>query len=296
VPTNERQIGVITMSERSGYIQGVPCWIDLSPPNPQAEAQFYSDLFGWQIEDAMPEGSGAQYFIARIRGGDVAGIGSVPDGAPSTAWNTYVWVDSADEIVAKARAAGGTSTDPFDVMDAGRMAVITDPEGAALCIWQPNQHRGSKIVNEHGSVNFNVLATRDLEGAKAFYGAVFGWQTLQLPAGVMWTLPGYGDHLESFTPGLRKGMADMGAPDGFIDVVAAVNPVADDDSSTPVQWDVTFAVDDIEAIVKMAKELGGEVIAGPFDAPWCRMAVVKDPQGATFTASQFVPENRDVVA
>jgi predicted enzyme related to lactoylglutathione lyase len=91
-------------------------------------------------------------------------------------------------------------------------------------------------------------------------------------------------------------MADMGAPDGFIDVVAAVNPVADDDSSTPVQWDVTFAVDDIEAIVKMAKELGGEVIAGPFDAPWCRMAVVKDPQGATFTASQFVPENRDVVA
>jgi predicted enzyme related to lactoylglutathione lyase len=176
------------------------------------------------------------------------------------------------------------------------MAVITDTEGATLSIWQPNQHRGSKIVNEHGSVNFNVLATRDLERAKAFYGDVFGWQTLQLPAGVMWTLPGYGDHLESFTPGLRKGMADMGAPDGFIDVVAAVNPIATDDSTTPVQWNVTFAVDDIEAIAKMAKELGGEVIAGPFDAPWCRMAVVKDPQGATFTASQFVPENRDVKA
>ena len=197
------------MSERSGYIQGVPCWIDISPPNPQAEAQFYSDLFGWQIEDAMPEGSEGQYFIGRIRGGDVAGIGSAPDGEPSTRWDTYIWVDSADEAAAKARAAGGTSTDPFDVMDAGRMAVITDPEGATLSIWQPNQHRGSKIVNEHGSVNFNVLATRDLERAKAFYGDVFGWQTLQLPAGVMWTLPGYGDHLESFTPGLRKGMPQV---------------------------------------------------------------------------------------
>jgi len=282
------------MSERNGYIQGVPCWIDLSPPNPSADAQFYSDLFGWQIEDAMPEGSDVHYFIGRIRGGDVAGIGTVRDGAPPAMWNTYVWVDSADRTAAKARAAGGTASDPFDVMEAGRMAVVTDPEGAAICIWEPNQHRGSKIVNEHGSVNFNVLATRDLEGAKAFYGAVFGWQTLTLPAGVMWTLPGYGDHLEELTPGLRKGMADMGAPDGFIDVVASVNPIAGGDSTTPARWDVTFAVDDVEGIAKMAKELGGEVLAGPFDAPWCRMAVIKDPQGATFTASQFVPENKNV--
>jgi len=284
-----RQIGATIMSERNGYISGVPCWIDITPPDPQAEAKFYSDLFGWKTENVLPKEAGAEYYVGRIRGGDVAGIGSVPDGAPSTMWNTYVWVDSADDAAAKARAAGGNSTDPFDVMDAGRMAVITDPEGASICVWQPKEHRGSNIVNEHGAVNFNVLATRDLEGAKAFYGSVFGWQTLPLPAGVMWTLPGYGDHLEESTPGLRKGMADMGAPDGFIDVVASVNPISKGDSTTPVQWDVTFAVDDVEAIAVSAKELGGEVVAGPFDAPWCRMAVIKDPEGATFTASQFVP-------
>ena len=286
------------MPERDRYIPGVPCWVDTQQPDPEAALPFYSGLFGWEFENGMPEDAEGVYYMARIRGGDVAAISSTPPGAPPMAmWNTYVAVADADASAAKVRDAGGTVfMDPFDVMDAGRMAVITDPEGATLSIWQPNQHRGSKIVNEHGSVNFNVLATRDLERAKAFYGDVFGWQTLQLPAGVMWTLPGYGDHLESFTPGLRKGMADMGAPDGFIDVVAAVNPIATDDSTTPVQWNVTFAVDDIEAIAKMAKELGGEVIAGPFDAPWCRMAVVKDPQGATFTASQFVPENRDVKA
>jgi predicted enzyme related to lactoylglutathione lyase len=283
------------MSERNGYIPGVPCWIDISAPNAQAEAQFYSGLFGWEIENAMPEGAEGEYFLGRIRGGDVAGIGSVADGAP-TMWNSYVWVDNADDAVAKARAAGGDATDPFDVMDAGRMAVLTDPEGAAICVWQPKQHRGSKVVNEHGSLNFNVLATRNIEGAKAFYGAVFGWQTLPLPSGTMWTLPGYGDHLEESSPGLREGMAGMGAPEGFIDAVAAVNAIPAGDTAAPARWDVTFAVDDIEVAAKTAEELGAEVVAGPFDAPWCRMALIKDPQGATFTASQFVIENKDVVA
>jgi len=283
------------MSERNGYIPGVPCWIDISAPNPQAATKFYSDLFGWEIENAMPEGADGEYFVGRIRGGDVAGIGSVMDGASRAMWNSYVWVDSADEAAAKARNAGGTATDSFDVMTAGRMAVVTDPEGAAISLWQPKEHRGSKVVNEHGALNFNVLATRDLERAKAFYGAVFGWQSLPLPSCTMWTLPGYGDHLEELNPGLREGMAGMGAPDGFIDVVAAVNQMPANDTAT-ARWDVTFAVDDVEATVKTAKELGANVVAGPFDAPWCRMAVIEDPQGATFTASQFMIENKDVVA
>jgi len=284
------------MSERNGYIPGVPCWIDVSAPTAPAEAQFYKDLFGWHVESVMPEGSQGDYFVGTIRGGDVAGIGSAPEGAGQATWNSYVWVDSAEEAVAKARAAGGSATDPFDVMDAGRMAVLTDPEGAAICVWEPKQHRGAKVVNEHGALNFNVLATRDVDRAEAFYGDVFGWQILRVPGGgVMWTLPGYGDHLEESNPGLRKGMADMGAPDGFIDVVAAVNLIAGNDTATPTRWDVTFGVDDVEAAAQMAKELGGEVVAGHFDAPWCRMAVIKDPQGAVFTASQFVIENKDVV-
>ena len=286
------------MAERDGYIPGVPCWVDTSQPDPESALPFYSGLFGWDFKNVMPEGSGGEYFVASIRGGDVAAVGSIPESAPPMAtWNTYIWVDSADEAAAKARKAGGeVVTEPFDVMSAGRMAVLTDPEGAVFFVWQPKDHKGAKIVNEHGSLNFNGLAIRDIEGAKAFYGAVFGWQTLELPMGPLWTLPGYGDHLEERTPGLREQMGQMGAPGGFIDVVALLNPIASDDSKTPAHWNVTFAVDDAAAATAKARELGGEVVAGPFDAPWARVAVIKDPQGATFVASQFVAENRDLTS
>lgn len=286
------------MPEREGYIPGVPCWIDTTQPDPEAVLPFYGGLFGWEFEDGMPEGSDRKYFIGRIRGGDVAAVASIPEGAPPMAiWNTYIWVASADETASKARAAGGgVAMEPFDVMDAGRMAVLSDPEGAVFCVWEARDHKGARVVNEHGSLNFNGLATRDPEGAKAFYGAVFGWTTLELHAGPMWTLPGYGDHLEESSPGLREQMAGMGAPDGFIDVVAALNPIADGESDTPAHWSVTFAVDDADATAAKASELGGEIVAGPFDAPWTRMAVIKDPQGATFIASQFVMENKDLEA
>ena len=284
------------MPERDGYIPGVPCWIDTNQPDPESALPFYSGLFGWEFEDVMPEGSPGKYYVGRIRGGDVAAVGSSPEEVPSgAAWNTYIWVDSADDAAAKARDAGGAVLmEPFDVMDAGRMAMLADPEGATFCVWQAGTNKGAQIVNEHGSLNFNGLATRDVEGAKAFYGALFGWEVLTLPAGLMWTLPGYGDHLEERSPGLREQMAQMGAPDGFIDVVAALNPVADGDSEAPAHWSVTFAVDDADATAAKAGELGGDVVAGPLDAPWTRMAVIKDPQGATFSASQFVPENKDL--
>ena len=196
------------------------------------------------------------------------------------------------------REAGGrVLSEPFDVMDSGRMAVFTDPEGAVFAVWQAKQHKGSRIVNEHGSLNFNNLNTRDPEGAKAFYGAVFGWDTLELDGGFqMWTLPGYGDHLELDNPGMRKNMAEVGAPEGFEDVVASLAPIPDDQPDTPPHWGLTFAVDDADAIAKAATELGGTVVVPPIDAPWVRMTVITDPQGATFTASKYVPENRDVAA
>jgi uncharacterized protein len=285
------------MSERDGYIPGVPCWIDSNQPDPEAAVRFYRDLFGWEFENVMPAEVEGDYFIGRIRGGDVAGVGSIPEGAQSMAtWNTYVWVDSADEAAKRAREAGGEATEPLDVMDAGRMAVLTDPEGARVFVWEARSHRGAKVVNEHGSLNFNNLATRDLARAEAFYGAVFGWRSLALPSGVTWTMPGYGDHLEESTPGLRAQMSQMGAPDGFIDVVAAVDPIADDDSTTPAHWSVTFAVDDVGATVASAEKLGGTIVSAPRDAPWSRTAVIEDPQGAMLIASQFVPENKNLEA
>jgi len=285
------------MPERDGYPAGVPCWIDTSQPDPDAAVAFYSGLFGWDFEDVMPPGSPGKYFIARIRGGDVAAVSSQPEGGPPMAlWNTYIWVDSADETAAKVRDAGGqVVTEPFDVMQAGRMAVVTDTEGAAFCLWQANEHRGARIVNEHGALNFNGLNTRDVESAKSFYRSVFGWEILDLGGGgQMWRQPGYGDHLEQRDPGLRERMAEAGAPPGFEDVVAVITPIADGQPDVPAHWSVTFAVDDADAIAAKATGLGGQVVAPPFDAPWVRMTVISDPQRATFIASQFVPENRDL--
>jgi predicted enzyme related to lactoylglutathione lyase len=285
------------MPERDGYIPGVPCWIDTSQPDPEAAVDFYSGLFGWEFEDVMPPGSEGKYFTARLHGHDVAAVGSIPEAAPPMAmWNTYVWVDSADETAAKVRdAGGGVVMEPFDVMDAGRMAVFTDPEGAVFCVWQAKEHKGAQVVNEPGSLNFNGLNTRDVERAKSFYGSVFGWTTLRVEGGAeMWTLPGYGDYLERDDPDLRKRVAEVGGPAGFEDVVASINPIADDQHDVPAHWNVTFAVDDADAIAKKATELGGKVAVPPFDAPWVRMTVITDPQGATFTASKFVLENKDL--
>jgi predicted enzyme related to lactoylglutathione lyase len=283
--------------ERDGYLPGVPCWVDTTQPDPDAAVAFYSGLFGWDFEDVMPPGSPGAYFIGRLRGGDVAAVGSQPEGGPPMAvWNTYIWVESADETAAKVFDAGGRNlTEPFDVMEAGRMAVCTDPEGAVFCLWQAKAHKGARIVNEPGSLNFNSLNTRDPEGAKSFYGSVFGWEALGLDGGAqMWRLPGYGEFLERSDPGLRERMADSGAPAGFVDVVAALNPIADDQPDVPAHWGVTFAVEDADATAERAAELGGKVVVPPFDAPWVRMAVIADPQGATFTASKFVPENKDL--
>jgi predicted enzyme related to lactoylglutathione lyase len=284
-----------TMPERDGYIPGVPCWIDTNQPDPKAAVEFYGALFGWEFEDVMPPDTEGEYFMGRLHGGDVAGVGGIPEGAPPMAmWNTYVWVDSADDTAAKVREAGGSVLmDPFDVMDSGRMAVFTDPQGAAFSVWQAKAHKGASVVNEAGSLNFNDLYTSDLEGAKAFYGSVFGWQTLDVGGGTeMWTLPGYGDYLERDNPGLRKGMAEMGAPPGFEDVVASLSPMPEGQPDTPPYWGVTFAVDDADATADKAGQLGGKVLMPPTDLPWVRMTVIADPQGAVFVASKFAPENR----
>src|ERR1700730_4772006 len=256
------------MLERNGYMPGVPCWIDTSQPDPEAAVAFYGGLFGWEFQDAMPPGSAGKYFIARLRGGDVAAVGSQPEGGPPMAlWNTYIWVDSADDAAAEVRHAGGrVVTEPFDVMDAGRMAVFTDPEGAAFSVWQARAHKGARIVNQHGSLNFNGLNTRDAEGAKSFYGSVFGWQTLGLGGGAeMWRLPGYGDSLEQSGTRVRERVADHGAPTRVEYVVSTLNPIGDDPPGVPARWSVTFAVDDADATAATATELGGQVVVPPFD-------------------------------
>jgi predicted enzyme related to lactoylglutathione lyase len=277
------------MSDR--YIPGVPCWVDTVQADPEAAVAFYGDLFGWELENVMPPDAPGKYYTARLDGGDVGAISSQPEGVSDVVWNTYVWVENADETAAKVRSAGGrVLSEPMDVGDAGRMAVFADPAGAAFSVWQPARHRGATVVNEHGAVNFNDLKTPDLDGARAFYGAVFGWDLIDV-GGTMyaWALPAYGDFLEERTPGMRENMATMGAPTRFEEVVASLSPTDGD-----ARWDVTFGANDVKVVAERAAELGGTVVVPPFDAPWSRMAVITDPQGATFTASQFVPENKEV--
>jgi uncharacterized protein len=289
------------MPERDGYIPGVPCALDATQPDPEAAVTFYSRLFGWECEDVMPPESEAKYLVARLRGRDVAAVGSLEVALQTATWNTYFWVDSADETASKVRDAGGSVLmEPFDIKpDAGRKAVCTDREGAVFCVWQAKSNRGAQLVNEPGTLVFNGLNTRDMEGAKSFYGRVFGWRTLTLDSGAeMWALPGYGDYLERDNPDLREQMAEMGGP-GYEDVVASIDPIPDDQPDSPAHWSVTFAVNDPNATAARASELGGAVIAQPFEAPWSRpgyyrvhLTIIKDPQGATFSASKFVPENK----
>jgi uncharacterized protein len=284
------------MFERDQYPAGVPCWVDMAPPDPEAAVAFYGALFGWQFDDRRPADSPELYFVAQIRGCDIAGVRSPLAGAPpSPVWNTYVCVENADETAAKARAAGGSVlVDPFDVQDAGRVSVCADPAGAAFCVWQPEKHRGAQLVNEPGTWNFSQLDTPDPEAAKSFYGAVFGWELTDFGtdgAGAgFWRMPGYGDFLAQRDPEVRERQADAGAPEGFEDAIAWLSPMSDrTDHGTPPQWSITFAVEDADATARKADELGGEIIVPPFDAPWVRMTVLRDPQGAVFTASKFVP-------
>jgi uncharacterized protein len=284
------------MLERDGYPVGVPCWVDTAQPDPEAAVTFYSGLFGWEFEDTMPADSPGRYFVARLRGRDVAAVGSQPEGMP-TAWNMYVCVESADETAAKAKDAGGSVLmEPFDVGDSGRMAVLADPEGAAFCVWEARSFKGAQLVNEHATWNFNELNTRDPGGAQTFYRAVFGWEATTIVTGnggfTMWRRPGYGDFLAERDPELRERQATGGAPEGFEDAVAWLIPRTDGQfpEDSPAHWSTTFAVDDADTVAEQAEKLGGKVLAPPFDAPWVRMTVLSDPQGAVFTASKFVPE------
>jgi len=302
--------------ERDGYIPGVPCWVDASEPDPDSALDFYGGLFGWEFEDVMRPSSEGKYFIARheaasssifdvsgaLRNGDVAGIRPIPEAAPPMAmWNTYFWVDSADEAASNVRdAGGGIMVEPFDFMDACRMGVFTDREGAAFGVWEAKEHKGARLVNDPGALVFNGLNTRDVDGAKSFYGSVFGWQTGSIGGGAEgWTLPGYGNWLErEHHPDLRKQMAAAGAPAGFEDIVGAIIPIPADQANTPAHWSVTFATDDADATAAKATELGGKVIVPPFDAPWStatytiRITVISDTQGATFGASKFVAKGQ----
>lgn len=286
------------MFERDGYPAGVPCWVDTLQPDPEAAAAFYGQVLGWTFTDRRPAGSASRYLVARVRGADVAGVGEVPPGRQvDPVWRTSVWVEDADATAATVRSAGGSVVAaPFDVLDAGRAAVVADPSGAEFGVWQAGTHRGAQRVNEAGTWNWSGLDTWDPEGSLAFYEAVFGWEADRMGSGpadpCLWRRPGYGDFLARTTdPDVRRRQAAGGAPPGFEDAVAWMTPMTPErfHQDTPARWGVTFAVDDPDLVAGTASELGGAVVVAPFDVWQARIAVLRDPQGAAFTVSRYVP-------
>jgi uncharacterized protein len=250
------------MGERTGYAPGTFCWADLTTTDQAAAKSFYAALLGWEAED-MPVGEDYVYSMQRIDGKEVAAIAPQPEqqrdaGAPAL-WNSYVAVDSADDAAARAAELGASVHAPaFDVMESGRMAVIQDPQGAYFMVWQASQHFGAALVNAPGALVWNELSSPDLDASSAFYGGLFGW-----------TVEPFEASPEPYLS-IKNGEANNG---GMREL---------DPPGMPPNWLVYFGVEDIDAGIEKLTGLGGSKLAGPIDIGMAKIAVVQDPQGATF--------------
>ena len=246
----------------SPWPAGVPCWVHLTVPDVPAAQAFYSAVLGWTFPEPDDDADG--YVMAQVDGADVAGLGPTPQAGIPAAWTLYLATDDADATAAAVGAAGGTMLlPPGDVGPAGRMFVAADPTGAVFGGWQAGGHIGAQLHSEPGGLVWEDLRSPDPDTARAFYTAVFGFETRELEmAGPDYTtfgLPGGGD-----AP--LGGMGGMvGAPEG-----------------TPPHWLVYFGVADTDAAVAAGEAAGGTRTGEPHDSPFGRMGYLRDPFGASF--------------
>ena len=252
------------MPEMTSYLSGTPSWADLLAHDGQKAKDFYTGLFGWTYDDHPVDGS-MVYTMYSHQGQAVCASAEPGPGQENLPphWSVYVTVDDLDAALERARAAGGTViAEPFDVLDVGRMAMIQDPQGAVLRLWFPKGHAGASVMMEPGALCWFELATNDTEGAKAFYSA-----TLQLDA-----IPDPGAAFPYTL--LTRGEEHVA---GIMEIGADWGPV-------PPNWGVYFGVNDLEAAVAKAQELGGSVIVEPTDiADFARFSVLRDGEGAVFS-------------
>jgi predicted enzyme related to lactoylglutathione lyase len=250
----------------AAYRAGTPCWIDLGVADVPAALAFYGGLFGWTGEAGPPETGG--YVMCLLDGAPVAGIGPLMPEQPSN-WNTYLASDDLDDTLAKVESAGGKVLAPaMDIMTLGRMSMIVDSAGALLGTWQGLDFKGCGVVNEPGSLVWNELLTRDVDAAKAFYGSVFGVDTVDSDA--------------SGDVAYLEWQVDGGAVGGMMSLDAPQFPV-----DLPSHWMTYFATGDLDASVATVTALGGSVSVPPTELPFGRFAVVADPAGAFFSLIQM---------
>ena len=255
------------MAEFSSHVPGTFSWAELATTDQKAGVQFYRSLFGWDVNE-QPIGPTEVYTMFTLRGKEVAAAYTMrPEerqhGAPPH-WNLYVTVVNVDDTVKKAEGFGAkVLAPPFDVMDAGRMAVLQDPTGAIFQIWQAKQHIGAKILGEAGTLVWSELTTRDPKRAESFYTALFGWTAKHSsPAAPM-------EYTEFHNQG-KPGVGMMAMP-------------AKIPAHVPSFWMPYFQVASCDASTDKAKQLGGNATVGPQDIPGTgRFAILTDPQGAMF--------------
>ena len=252
------------MGQRTSYAPGTFCWADLGTTDVESARSFYTDLFGWESEDQETDSGVYVMFLQNGRpvvaiyeqGSDRLTAGWSPT------WVSYVSVDDADAVAARAAELGAEIvSDPFDVMDAGRMALAVDPTGATFAIWQPANHFGAGVVNDPGTMTWNELRTTDDKTAADFYSQLFGWNLDPRPMGD-------GNNYTIVKVGERSN--------------GGIVPMTQDDDDASPQWTVYFTVEDIEAAAERVDRLGGNVLVTPFEAPNGKFSIVQDPQGAVF--------------
>ncbi len=256
---------------------GTPCWVDLGTNDIPKAISFYSSQFGWDIQRGGEEVGG--YSMAQLDGRNVAGLGPLmgPPGAPS-AWATYFASSDVDAAAARIKSAGGQlMVEPMDVMDAGRMLVAADVTGATFGVWQAGNHAGAQVANAPGAFTWSEHMSRDFEGAKAFYAAVFGYE--------------YGDMSSegfSYATLLINGQQVVGGIGAY---PGGSETGHQEDGGHPAFWGVYFGTADTDKAVELLTSHGGQVIRPATDSPYGRMAIVADNQGAVFSLISTPPDS-----
>jgi len=242
------------------HLPGTFCWTELSTPDAAGAKAFYGELFGWATNEVPMGPDGATYSMMQVEGRDAAALyqPAAGDGSPAH-WRSYVAVASAEETARRVTDAGGrVLAAPFDVFDAGRMAVAEDPTGAVFAVWQARNHPG--WLNDPGGVVWSELLTRDTATAAQFYARVFGWAAEAQFGPMPYTV---------FKVSGRQ--------------VGGMMPIAEEGGPVRPRWNVYFGVADCDASVERIKVLGGRLLAPAVDVPDVgRIAQVADPQGAAF--------------
>jgi len=250
------------MPRRETAPVGAPCWVDLLTSDPDESRTFYSELFGWTAEEPNPQFGGYWNFFkddVHIAGG-MRNDGS---SGQSDLWSVYLETDDAQATLDAAASNGGQVVVPaMAVSDLGTMAMIIDPGGAAIGMWQPGLHKGFGIVGETGAPSWFELHTREYDKAVDFYRAVFKWDT----------------HVHADSPEFRYTVLGDGENQeaGIMDA-AAFLPVG-----TPSTWSIYFGVDNTDDALARVDKLGGRVVQPAQDTPYGRLAEAVDSTGASF--------------